>query len=324
MASVNPISGEPHGEGPADLSSPAAMRAYILERLTGDTGEPDAVLDAAHGLSVALAVAFRTSFENRFGVAAEIEPGDCLIARLAHARPSDAGATMLVASVAQSTEHAVLALDAEALGLLVALLFGADPTKPAVPLTREPTAIELDVAGLLFETLADALDASGAAFQLARPLGLPLCGTPMAREALRDGPAVRLVFQFGSGGSVALFLPQRLVLKRPDAQGGAEADWGSRIEEELMRSSITLEATMPLGRLTLGAVAEFAPGVVVPIDALGPSSAKISARGKALFSCEFGRLGDNYTLRVNEPFSDAQDFLETLVAPPAASPFPFA
>lgn len=323
MASVNPISGEPHGEGPADLSSPAAMRAYILERLTGDTGEPDAVLDAAHGLSLQLAASLRPGFETRFGTAAGIEPGDCLIARMAHAKPAEEGAAMLVAPVAQSTEHAVLSLDAEALGLLVALLFGADPAKPAIALSREPTAIELDVAGLLFETLADALDEAGAPFRFARPLPAPLCGAAMAREALRDGPAVRLVFQFAAGGTVALFLPQRLVLKRPDARAGAEADWGARIEEELMRSTITLEATMPLGRLTLGAVAEFAPGVVVPIEALGPSSAKISARGRALFSCEFGRLGDNYTLRVNEPFSDAQDFLDTLVAPPSAA-FPFA
>ena len=65
-----------------------------------------------------------------------------------------------------------------------------------------------------------------------------------------------------------------------------------------MRSSVRLEAMMPLTRLTLGEIAGLHEGQIIEIDATAQSAALLSARNKTLFVCEFGKLGQNYTVRV--------------------------
>ena len=81
-----------------------------------------------------------------------------------------------------------------------------------------------------------------------------------------------------------------------------------------MRSSVQIEATMPLSRLTLGEIADFHEGQIIEIDAAAQSGALLSARKKTLFVCEFGKLGQNYTVRVRHPFDATQDFIDGLAA----------
>ena len=140
---------------------------------------------------------------------------------------------------------------------------------------------------------------------------------------MRDGPAVRIdysIFSGPSSGLLSLLVPQRVFLKhRGDtvaAKPGdkqAPADWGARFGEEVMRSSVRLEAVMPLSRLTLGEIADFHEGQVIEIDATAQSAALLSARKKTLFVCEFGKLGQHYTVRVKHPFDAAQEFIDGLL-----------
>ena len=53
---------------------------------------------------------------------------------------------------------------------------------------------------------------------------------------------------------------------------------------------------------------------LIEFDAEAQSQAKLSTRQKTLFVCEFGRLGQNYTVRVRHPFEAGQDVMEGLVA----------
>jgi len=41
--------------------------------------------------------------------------------------------------------------------------------------------------------------------------------------------------------------------------------------------------------------------------------ARLSARGQTLFVCEFGKLGQNYTVRIKHPFDAGQDFIDGLM-----------
>ncbi|TIL62581.1 MAG: flagellar motor switch protein FliM, partial [Mesorhizobium sp.] len=43
------------------------------------------------------------------------------------------------------------------------------------------------------------------------------------------------------------------------------------------------------------------------------SHARLSARDKTLFVCEFGKLGQNYTVRVRHPYDAGQDFIDGLM-----------
>lgn len=81
-----------------------------------------------------------------------------------------------------------------------------------------------------------------------------------------------------------------------------------------MRSGVDLQATMPLARMTLGDVASLQVGQLIEFQADAQSQAKLSARQKTLFVCEFGKLGQNYTVRVRHPFDAGQDLMEGLVA----------
>ena len=130
-----------------------------------------------------------------------------------------------------------------------------------------------------------------------------------------DGP---ISFQEvrGSEGSVAVFMPQRVLMKhRGDAvaSGGTGDVWRERFNEEVLRSSVSLHATMPMGRMTLGQLASLEPGQVIELEAGAQVDARLSAKDKTLFVCEFGKLGQNYTVRIRHPFDAGQDFIDGLL-----------
>ena len=80
-----------------------------------------------------------------------------------------------------------------------------------------------------------------------------------------------------------------------------------------MRSSVRLEAVMPLTKLTLGQIASLREGQVIAIDAGAQSSALLSARNNTLFVCEFGKLGQSYTVRVSRTYDATRDLMEGLL-----------
>jgi flagellar motor switch protein FliM len=144
----------------------------------------------------------------------------------------------------------------------------------------------------------------------------------MMKHQLRDGPAVQVTFSVAtpaSRGTMALTMPQRVLLKHRGDTGAAATgqapatEWRDRFSEEVMRSTVTLEATMPLARLTLGDLAGFEKGQVIELEETAQTQARLSARGKTLFVCEFGKLGQNYTVRIRHPFDAGQDFIDGLL-----------
>ena len=110
-----------------------------------------------------------------------------------------------------------------------------------------------------------------------------------------------------------------LLLEQGEGAGGAQktgpaAQWRQRFSEEVMRSGVELQATMPLARMTLGQITGLQVGQVIEFEGEAQSQAKLSARQKTLFVCEFGKLGQNYTVRVRHPFDAGHDIIEGLVA----------
>lgn len=154
-----------------------------------------------------------------------------------------------------------------------------------------------------------------------------MSGQEARRRVLRDGAAVRLVFGLSTpteSGTITVMIPQRVLLVQRN--GGAEeetssqTEWHERFSEEVMRSAVTLEATMPLARMTLGDLARLHVGQVLDIEENAQGQAQLSARNKTLFVCEFGKLGQNYTVRIKQPFDAGQDFIDGLmpgVLPPS-------
>jgi flagellar motor switch protein FliM len=304
------------------LGSPSEARSLIIERLVGDSGEAAQVIAAGRTMAERALPLLRKSL-SELGAPVTVDLKTVDVCRVPEAR-EQAGETfaMTVVSSPSSADAMVLVIDASAIAVMVCTLFGGDPDLPVSPIERALSSIEIDVSGMVFQEVARALDGSGLrALELQLPAPQAWSGTEARRHVLRDGAAVRMVFGLSTpadSGTVTVTIPQRVLLSRGEAMDAGDgqavgADWGARFSEEVMRSAVTLEATMPLARLTLGDLADFEHGQVIEFSETAQSQARLEARGKTLFVCEFGKLGQNYTVRIRHPYDAGQDFIDGLV-----------
>ncbi|WP_457151603.1 FliM/FliN family flagellar motor switch protein [Mesorhizobium sp. P5_C1] len=307
--------------------SPSEARSLIIERLVGDSGEAAQVIGTGRGMAERAAPLLQKSLTSELGVPVTVDLRTVEISRVAEAR-SHAGDTfaMTIVASATSSDAMTVVIDAPAIAITVSTLFGGDPEMPASPIERDLSQIEVDVSTMVFQQVAQALNGSGRrSLDLRLPVSRAMSGTEAKRHVLRDGAAVRIVFGISTpadSGTVTVTMPQRIVLASRDSAAGVSQDdhsasWRARFSEEVMRSTVALEATMPLARLTLGDLADFEIGQVIEFEETAQSQARLSARGKTLFVCEFGKLGQNYTVRIRHPYDAGQDFIDGLM--PAAA-----
>lgn len=298
------------------------MQKRILEQLVGETGEPDRILDAARSLAERSLDALRDSLNAELATSLDIELDGVAITRFAEAKPASAScAAMAVAASQTSPDALVLVADASAASLLLAALFGADAHQPVQAITREPTGTELDIVAMAFERFAEVVNGTGErSMTLSLPLPQPLAGKELDKRVLRDGPAATIRFRLtlpGGTGLISLTMPQRVLLKHRGGTEPAEESgtpvWRTRFGEEIMRSSVDLVATVELERMTLGAIAGLQVGQIIALPEGAQAATRLSARGRPLYVCEFGKLGQNYTVRVSGDYDAGKDFLDGLL-----------
>lgn len=304
----------------ASSASPADMMTQIVERLTGATGDPDQVTAAARAWADRCLADIVPHLGELFSVPVQVECGEIEIIRFASARPPHDGfGAMTIAAAETSPDALLLAIDPQAVAIAVCGMFGADEDFPVIPITRPLSSIELDIVARLFELFATAFNGTGErSLGIRFPLPVPVVGEDIAKQILRDGPAARVAFDFVLGenrGRLCVTVPQRVLMEnRGEAHASASsAGWRERFSEEVMRSGVSLQATIPLARLTLAQVAELQVGQVLEMPKHAPTQTKLSAKDQVLFLCEFGKLGENYTVRIVQPFDAQKDFVEKLL-----------
>ncbi len=303
--------------------TPAQMRNLIVERLTGETGNPDHVLDTAHACASRCLPEIISYFEEELNVPIEVEQGSIEICRMADVRLAEGSfGAMSVASAETSPDALFQTLDPEAMAIIVSALFGADPEQAPAPITRALSEIEIEIAEKVFEAIAQIFNGTGErSFGIRFPLGEAIVGDEIGTHVLRDGPAARIVLDliFGeSRGKLTVALPQRVLLQlRGDATAKSSAPagvWRARFNDEVMRSKLSLTAAIPLGEITLGQIAGFHEGQIIEFPEQAQSQARLTARDQVLFVCELGKLGQNYTVRILQPFDAHEDFVEGLIS----------
>ncbi|WEX08299.1 FliM/FliN family flagellar motor switch protein [Chelativorans sp. AA-79] len=304
----------------------ALMRNLVVERLVGATGDPRQVVEAARGAAMRALPAVQQVLGERFSPSLAVDIADIDDVRLSEARPGqDSFDALVVVPAASSPDALTMRLDPQALSLLVSIFLGGDPDIPPPPLDRPPSRIELDVAALAFEAFAEALNGTGGrSLGLRLPVSQPLAGpVDFRRFVVRDGPGVRISFSLQGGretGLLTAWIPHRVILETRvsagrDAPGApAPAEWRQRFGDEVMRSKVEVTATIPLTKLSLGALAELREGQVLALHDTAPAQTRLSVRNRGIFVCEFGKLGQNYTVRIKQPFDDRQDVIEGLLA----------
>lgn len=305
----------------------AETRAYILERLVGDTAEPDRITAAARKFAQRGIGAVVERVNQLLSSPIEMELQAIELGRYAQAlySTSENNAVGLVQS-ALSPDALLLDLDTEAVSMLVAACLGADPEFAPIGIDRPLSQIELDVAATLFQEVAAAFNGSGPrSLQLRMPVPPPFSGPEIRKHVLRDGPSVRIVFTLkalNASGRLAVTMPQRVLLNARDesrnsdpVHGSDEANvWSERLGEEVRKSSVTLDAIVPLPQMTLGQLSMLKVGQVLELPAAAQTSTRLSSRNKTLFVCEFGKIEQNYSVRIKHPFDEGQDFVDRLLS----------
>jgi flagellar motor switch protein FliM len=302
--------------------SPSQARSLIIERLVGDSGEAGHVIGTGRSMGERALPLLQKSLAGELGAQVTVDLRAVEVSRVPDARvhAGDSFALAIIASPT-SSDAMTLVIDAPAVAVMVCAMFGGDPDQPVAPIEREFSQIETDVATTVFQEVAQALNGSGRrSLELRLPVPRAMSGSEARRRVLRDGAAVRIVFGISTptdSGTVTVMIPQRILLATrgiADVQeADVSADWRARFSEEVMRSTVTLEATMPLARLTLGDLTGFEPGQIIEFEETAQSNARLSARDKTLFVCEFGKLGQNYTVRIRQPYDAGQDFIDGLM-----------
>ncbi|MFN3765531.1 MAG: FliM/FliN family flagellar motor switch protein [Aliihoeflea sp.] len=309
------------------VTAPSApARSPIVERLVGETGEPQRVSGAARALATRVIPRILADIEELVSFPLEMEVDAIDVVRFGEAKPKrpQFEAMSIVPSKSSPDALAILA-GADLVGLLVGAVFGGDPDVPAEPITRKPSPIELQLVGSLFNSIAKAFNGSGErALDLRFPINAPVSGADLGKLVLRDGPGVKITFRLSSSagfGTLSVTMPQRVLLsQRGDATQAAAPEsatpgaWKARFGEEVMRSSVALEATIPLSKMTLTELTQLRVGQVIEFPQDAQANTRLSARRKTVFVCEFGKLGNHFTVRVRHPYDAGKEFMDGLIS----------
>ncbi len=210
-------------------------------------------------------------------------------------------------------------------GLFLEAVFGSDGSEPRDG-SRVPTRIEMRLAGSIFEQAAEALRLSVFGADAA----------PLEREAVetaeklpaavrRDEPAFLARFGLSAlerEGEMFVVVPQAALRGVRQTAAGADfavpqvqdARWSQRIEHEVRRTQVTLQAVLDERELTLGEISELRVGQVLPLKATPRSNVKLVCNDQTLFWCELGQTEGAYTLRIKDFPDEQQELIDAITS----------
>lgn len=209
---------------------------------------------------------------------------------------------------------------------LMERLLGAMPEFIAEPIKRPLSNIELDLAVMVFERIANVLrsgvNAPGGFEPIfERPHNWESRAKPDADHQDEFGALVHMSIKLGKVTSeFALLIPQKTLLKTSvtapkskNQASKARKEWAEQLAEQVRKSQVTLEGRIRLQSLSLLTVSKLAPGDVIPFFDKEEVMVDVSANGRDLYTCEFGRAGENYTVRVKSMHSSDSELLRHLM-----------
>lgn len=205
-------------------------------------------------------------------------------------------------------------------------LLGATPDTIDEPVERPLSKIELDVAVMVFEKIANVLRSGvnapgGFEALIERPQNAEDRTKSTDEVPEQFAAAIRMTIALGPVSTeFKLIVPQKALLKTtvvfPKAKGQpgkTQKEWADQIGEQVRRSQITLEARIRLQTLTLRTISKLAAGDVIPFFDMEDVHVDVSANGKEMYVCEFGKSGANYTVRVKDNISSDDEILRHLM-----------
>lgn len=219
-----------------------------------------------------------------------------------------------------------IAVPSQVIVAMVECLLGGDPDSLVEPVARLASNIELEMAPMITDKIASVLKSAVNAPGNYEPiLSKPYNAKdkPKHPDDYVDPFAAlaRIKVEFGTLTShFCVIVPHKNLLKTavqaPRATNAAKAsvEWSDLLKEQVKRSDVRVEARIHLTPLRLGAISKLQPGDVIPFLEKGDVTVQVSANGRDLYDCEFGRAGERYTVRVKDTIGGENDLLNDLMA----------
>jgi flagellar motor switch protein FliM len=216
-------------------------------------------------------------------------------------------------SVPEWQSRVVFTIDRPFVYAITELAFGGDGSEPPFEEKRRFSQIEKNVARAVLSIAAKALQSSLAPVA-DLTLNFERIETNLETVSVdhRDSKAVVASFELRTGGHIGklqLIIPHSAVRAtrampdgdREDSSAGApETGLVLQMRQEIDNTAVKLTAILEERRVTLGDVAAFKVGQVIPLDARLDGRIRLECNNQPLFMCEIGQLEGAYTLRVDE------------------------
>ncbi len=220
----------------------------------------------------------------------------------------------------------VIGADLACMDAMLDAVFGADGSEPVSERRYAGSNVELRLAGALFDLIAEALRGAFAgtvAAPMERERLEPVVKLPPAARKGEGGVIARLGLKtLERLGEVFIVLPQAAMqgLQQSAAKAGpapssaGDPRWSRRIEHEVQRTQVKLQAVLDEQKLTLGDVAELHVGQMLTLRAGPRSPVKMICKDQTLFWCELGQTDGAYTLRVKDFPDEEQELINAIIA----------
>jgi flagellar motor switch protein FliM len=231
-----------------------------------------------------------------------------------------------VLEAAKWNARLIVCADPEFMLAVVEMLLGGDGSEPAPGMDRQPTRVELNLAQLMFEQFASALEAAFATVaptQFVVGAAAPQMGLDVLGRMTVPIVAARFhLSTLGLAGNLTLMMsqsvlsPMRNELSRAAPPEAIMPDpaWSQKIHSEVTRANVELVAVLDEQQMLLIDVARFAVGQTLQLRATPDSLVRVECNGERLINCQIGKSKGVYALRIHDFVDQEQEFMDDILA----------
>ena len=203
-------------------------------------------------------------------------------------------------------------------------LLGSQAVNPDLN-TMDLTPLSTRIAGVMFEQVSTSLKTAFTEFaqihvkheRIETRLDLMAVGKRNMSMLVVD-----IGFQaLGAGGHIYIAIPQtallplKSVLMRRDPEPSVvDSGWSQKIEREIQRTLVTVQAVIERPNMTLGEIAKLDVGTVLLLPSTTNLRVKLLSNEQALFWCELGQFDGGYTVKIEESIDEETEFMNGLLA----------
>lgn len=303
------------------------MDRTLFAKLTGNLGDEAMLAKLGTAFSQVYAEFLPDIIKNETGLDSSIAYAGCQSGRMKDLVAGLGGNHALVnGSLRNWAPKFMLGCGAGFIMTLMEHMLGARPEDMEAAVARPLSVIELDLSVMVFDKIANVLRSAVNAPGGFEPYLDPPYNVEEIPASIADGnddfaAAITMTVSLGKSLSqIVIIVPQRDLLRtvvsapRAKKPTSASQSWSEQLSEQVRRSQVTLEARIRLQSLTLDTISKLAVGDVIPfMDNTGDVRVEVSANSKDLYICEFGRSGENYTVRVKDNVNSDDELLRHLM-----------